>query len=117
MKGGLYEFANTLSGFICDGDSSKQIPPLVVVSLSISGKIEENLVATVTICYKKKSSYVKVCLRRMFLRAPRDGDNGIAPTALLVDFCVPRLDHGKYLWRTTYMLVVELVFGSKSRMF
>ncbi|CAL9227366.1 unnamed protein product, partial [Arabidopsis halleri] len=55
--------------------------------------IEEDTVATVRICYKKKTSDIKVSLSTMFLATLHDGDDSkaIAPTHLLVDFLVPHL--------------------------
>ncbi|CAH8274891.1 unnamed protein product [Arabidopsis lyrata] len=54
-------------------------------------KFEGDTVAIVKISYKKKLSFVKVSLTRMFLTTPRNDTPGIGPTGLLVDFCVPRL--------------------------
>ncbi|XP_010451117.1 PREDICTED: uncharacterized protein LOC104733215 [Camelina sativa] len=56
-------------------------------------KFEGDTVAVVKICYKKKTSYIKVSLTRMSLSLPHNGDDSqaIGPTGLLVDFCVPRL--------------------------
>ncbi|XP_020874320.1 protein HEAT-INDUCED TAS1 TARGET 4 isoform X1 [Arabidopsis lyrata subsp. lyrata] len=56
-------------------------------------EFEGDTVAIVKICYKKKLSFIKVSLTRMFLSAPHNGDESkfIGPTGLLVDFIVPRL--------------------------
>ncbi|VVB10565.1 unnamed protein product [Arabis nemorensis] len=50
-------------------------------------KIQGKSIATVKLWYKKKFQFVKVALSRMFF----DSARGIAPTTLLVDYCVPRL--------------------------
>ncbi|KAG7617817.1 Protein HEAT-INDUCED TAS1 TARGET 4 [Arabidopsis thaliana] len=56
-------------------------------------EFEGDTVAIVKICYKKKLSFIKVSLSVRFLSVAHDGDESklIAPTGLLVDFCVPRL--------------------------
>ncbi|EOA27803.1 hypothetical protein CARUB_v10023956mg [Capsella rubella] len=63
---------------------------VVIVSVK---NIEDETVATVKICYKKKTAYIKVSLTQMFMSVPHNGDSSqdIGPTGLLVDFCVPRL--------------------------
>ncbi|CAH8271461.1 unnamed protein product [Arabidopsis lyrata] len=55
-------------------------------------KSEEKFVVKVQICYKKKTSIVKVCMRRMFVQLDGDEESQVKePTGLLVDFCIPRL--------------------------
>ncbi|KAG7540980.1 hypothetical protein ISN45_Aa07g011200 [Arabidopsis thaliana x Arabidopsis arenosa] len=54
-------------------------------------RIKGETVVTVQICYKKKTSFVKVSTRSMIL--PLNGDDesqAREPTCLLVDFCIPR---------------------------
>ena len=50
-------------------------------------------VATVKICYKKRTSLMKVALNRiiMLLQHHADESQSVEPTHLLVDFIVPRL--------------------------
>ncbi|KAL1191006.1 Protein HEAT-INDUCED TAS1 TARGET 5 [Cardamine amara subsp. amara] len=50
-------------------------------------KIQGKSIATVKIWHKKKFTFFKVALSRMFVLSSL----GIEPTGLLVDFCVPRL--------------------------
>ncbi|OAO95177.1 hypothetical protein AXX17_AT5G17800 [Arabidopsis thaliana] len=55
-------------------------------------KSEGKTVATVKICYKKKTSFVKVLVSRMFVQLGGGEESQVKETAgLLVDFCIPRL--------------------------
>ncbi|CAH8364280.1 unnamed protein product [Eruca vesicaria subsp. sativa] len=56
-------------------------------------RINGELVGTVKICYKKKTSFINVSLCQMFTTLAHNGDESktIEPTGLLVDFIVPRL--------------------------
>ncbi|XP_010438263.1 PREDICTED: uncharacterized protein LOC104721884 [Camelina sativa] len=49
-------------------------------------EFEGDTVAVVKICYKKKTSFIKVSLTRMFLSIPKNGDDSqaIEPTGLLI---------------------------------
>uniref|UniRef100_A0A1J3CSY9 Uncharacterized protein n=1 Tax=Noccaea caerulescens TaxID=107243 RepID=A0A1J3CSY9_NOCCA len=63
------------------------------VIICYAKRFKGTTVAKVKICYKKKTSFIKVSLERMFLQVPKNGDESqvIEPTLLLVDFCIPRL--------------------------
>jgi hypothetical protein len=55
-------------------------------------KSEGKTVATVKICYKKKTSFVKVLVSRMFVQLGGGEESQVKePAGLLVDFCIPRL--------------------------
>jgi len=46
----------------------------------------------VKICYKKKTSFVKVLVSRMFVQLGGGEESQVKePAGLLVDFCIPRL--------------------------
>ncbi|AEE85674.1 target of trans acting-siR480/255 protein [Arabidopsis thaliana] len=54
-------------------------------------KIKGETVFTVQICYKKKTSFVKVSTRSMILPLNGDDESQVTePACLLVDFCIPR---------------------------
>ncbi|XP_010438266.1 PREDICTED: uncharacterized protein LOC104721886 [Camelina sativa] len=55
-------------------------------------RIEGEIVVTVQIFYKKKTSFVKVAMRSMLLPVNGVDESEVTePTTLLVDFCIPRL--------------------------
>ncbi|CAH2077555.1 unnamed protein product [Thlaspi arvense] len=63
---------------------------VIIVSVE---KADGDAVAVVKICYKKKTSFMKVSLCRMFVALPSAGQESkvTEPTGLLVDFIIPRL--------------------------
>ncbi|EFH48056.1 predicted protein [Arabidopsis lyrata subsp. lyrata] len=80
---GLYD------GPSSNGSSYVGLRDAIIVAVD---KSEGKFVATVKICYKKKTSFVKVCMRRMFVQLNGDEESQVKePTGLLVDFCIPRL--------------------------
>ncbi|XP_010441643.1 PREDICTED: uncharacterized protein LOC104724791 [Camelina sativa] len=80
---GIYE------GTSGDGTRYVGLRDVMIVAVKM---IEGDLVVTVKLCYKKKTSFVKVCGRRMLLQLNGNDDSQVKePTCLLVDFCAPRL--------------------------
>ncbi|CAA7022871.1 unnamed protein product [Microthlaspi erraticum] len=73
-----------------EGTSYVGLRDVIICSVE---KFKGDSIANVKICYKKKTSFMKVSLTRMFAKLSSDGDEsqGIMPTGLLVDFIIPRL--------------------------
>ncbi|CAL9230724.1 unnamed protein product [Arabidopsis halleri] len=72
-----------------NGSSYVGLRDAIIVAVD---KSEGKFVATVKICYKKKTSFVKVCMSRMFVQLDGGDESQVKePTGLLVDFCIPRL--------------------------
>ncbi|OAO89868.1 hypothetical protein AXX17_AT5G17770 [Arabidopsis thaliana] len=83
---GVYEGLSSLSS-----KESRYVGLRDVIIVAVN-KSEGKTVATVKICYKKKTSFVKVCLSRMFVQLGGGEESQVKePTGLLVDFCIPRL--------------------------
>ncbi|AED92499.1 unnamed protein product [Arabidopsis thaliana] len=83
---GVYEGLSSLSR-----KESRYVGLRDVIIVAVN-KSEGKTVATVKICYKKKTSFVKVCLSRMFVQLGGGEESQVKePTGLLVDFCIPRL--------------------------
>ncbi|XP_010433066.1 PREDICTED: uncharacterized protein LOC104717221 [Camelina sativa] len=77
---------------IYDGPSGKgtRYVGLRDVIIVEAARIKGKDVATVQICYKKQTSFVKVAVKSRSLRLGGDKSQVIKRTSLLVDFCMPR---------------------------
>ncbi|XP_010441644.1 PREDICTED: uncharacterized protein LOC104724792 [Camelina sativa] len=73
------------------GDGTRYVGLRDVMIVAVE-RIEGSLVVTVKLCYKKKTSFVKVSARLVLLPLNGDDESQVKePTCLLVDFCAPRL--------------------------
>ncbi|XP_010436343.1 PREDICTED: uncharacterized protein LOC104720070 [Camelina sativa] len=87
------EFYRVREGFYegPSGNGTRYVGLRDVIVVEVE-RIEGEIVVTVQIFYKKKTSFVKVVMRSMLLPLNGVDESQVTePTTLLVDFCIPRL--------------------------